>query len=72
MDIGNILKSMRISSGLTVKDVSKITKTKEYSIHSVEYGRHNPNLEVFKRLLKCYGYDITLTHIQGGKTDLKL
>ncbi len=60
-DLGKLLKEIRISKGLTLKDVSHKIDKDPQSIHRLEQGGVNPSYLYLLEI--CKGLDITMDEL---------
>lgn len=54
-EVGAVLRSARLTSGLTQSELAKKVKTKQPAISSIESGTKLPSLTFIRRIANAYG-----------------
>jgi transcriptional regulator with XRE-family HTH domain len=65
---GDRLKALRLSKGLSLRDLADICETSKSAIHMYEAGKRNPKLETLEALADTFNVDINYLLC---KTDVK-
>ena len=64
-EIGRLVRSHRVSRGLTVRDVADAALCTEHEIRRVELGYHEPTIRTVRKLAAALGADVSAL-IPGG------
>lgn len=70
MEIGKLLKSLRVSQGLTLEALANDAGTDEGNLSRIERGVQKPNLEVVERIASALQIRMSALYlmIEGGDT----
>lgn len=66
--LGDRLKELRLSKGLSLRELADICETSKSAIHMYEVGKRKPKIEVLEAFSDTFNVDIDYLL---GKTDIK-
>ncbi|MDE6200442.1 MAG: helix-turn-helix domain-containing protein [Clostridiales bacterium] len=66
MEFGKLIKELRVSQGLTIKQVADAVEVNVRTYNYYEQSRHEPSLETLKRI--CDFFDVSADYLIG-RTD---
>ena len=67
MKIGERLKALRLSQGLTLQEVGDALGVRRANLSSIETGRTNPSLDTISRICEFYGYKVAVVFVPPDK-----